>query len=196
MVRKLFLLLVLACPAAWATSVVPTTFEQLVADSSAVFRGEVTGVQCAWRSEPSRHLVTLVTFRVDRLLKGRLPAEVTLEFLGGEMSGHRMELVGMPHFSPGQHAVYFVENATDRVCPLLRLRHGRYPVKTDPATGEQRIVRDDGSPLQTPADVNAPLAETRSTHSVSLSSALTVVDFERRVLAETARSTAQQDRVR
>jgi hypothetical protein len=156
--RLLPLLLVIAV--ARATSVVPPSFDELLADSSLVFRGEVTAVRVAVSGDAgTRHPATFVTFAVERVLKGAAEAKITLEFMGGEISGRRVEIAGLPHFVPRERGVFFVENRDGRLCPITRLRHGRYRIVIEPATGIERVTRDDGSALGALADVHAALSD-------------------------------------
>ena len=165
-----------------ATTVVPPSFEELVDGSTLVFRGRVTAVQSGWSGEGAqRHLATRVTFAVERALKGEVPATLMLEFMGGERDGRRFEIAGLPKFATGERGVFFVENRDGRLCPLMRLRHGRYRVAQDGANGAERVTRDDHSALREPAAVREPLADDVAPRAASAGEGMTLVEFERAI---------------
>ena len=180
---KFALVSILFWAAAHATSVRPPIFDELVGDSELIFRGRVTEVQTGWEGEATqRHIVTCVTFQVDRTLKGTAPAALTLTFMGGQIDGHRLEIVGQPRFAVGERGVYFVENRGGRLCPLVRLRHGRYRVVADEKTATERIARDDFTPLLVVAQVSDPLPDsTVSRRAQSDGAGLTLTEFEDRI---------------
>lgn len=171
-----------------ATTVVPPTFDELVSTSELIFRGSVTAVESGWVGEgKQRRIVTRVSFAVERTLRGEAGATLTLEFLGGVVGDRALILAGWPTFAPGDRGVFFVENRTGRVCPLVRLRHGRYRVVADATSPAERIVRDDYTPLRAAADVVTPLGETTTpARAASPAPSLTLADFESQVTARSA----------
>src|SRR5688500_13012359 len=101
--RFLSLLLTLALvatPGARATSVIPPSFPELVAEAEAIYRGTVTGIEARRVARPDGGSVikTFVTFAVDRVLKGPGQSEVVLEFLGGTVGDESLAVTGMPKF--------------------------------------------------------------------------------------------------
>src|SRR5437868_1006878 len=94
--RKLsYLLLSLTCLAALhdsqATTVIPPTFDELVAQAEVIFQGEVTDVQSQWVGEGAqRHIVSYVTFKVEDALKGSPGQNYTMRMLGGTVDGETM----------------------------------------------------------------------------------------------------------
>ncbi|MSU50848.1 MAG: hypothetical protein EXS37_17465 [Opitutus sp.] len=147
-------------PAASATSVVAPSFSELVAEAQDIFRAKVREVRSAWVDSPQGRVIkTYVTFDVLKRLKGQAPAELTLQFLGGELDGESMRVAGMPRFSVGQTELVFVSGNGRRFCPLVAMMHGRYRVQTDSASGREYVARDDGVPLESEHDVPLPQAE-------------------------------------
>lgn len=183
------LLALCLCLSARATTVIAPSFDELVQASELVFRGRVTALKSDWTGEgENRRIATWVTFAVERTLRGTTEAEITLEFLGGEVEGRRLRLAGFPAFEVGERGVFFVENRSGRVCPLMRLRHGRYRIleeKTDEAVKE-RIVRDDYSALHAVEGVVAPLGEPGGPQVAALATALTLENFEAAILTRSA----------
>ncbi len=85
-----------------AASVVAPTFEGLVTRARTVFVAETVDVSSRWVSTGSgRAIVTVVTFKVLRTLKGELGAQTQLEFLGGTVGEYRLEVPGIPRFRVG-----------------------------------------------------------------------------------------------
>lgn len=173
---------------AHATTVVPPSFEQLVGRSEAIFRGRVTAVTAGWSGEGgARRIATRVTFAVERALRGTVGDSLTLEFIGGQIGDRRLVVAGTPQFVVGERGVFFVENRTARLCPLLRFGHGRYRITTGEADGIERIARDDRSPLAAVEAVREPLAEADATvRSAQVAGGMTVADFEQAILERAA----------
>jgi hypothetical protein len=191
--KSLTYLIALLCFAAGATatSVLPPTFSELVDGSMLVFRARVTAVETVWSGEGAeRHLATRVTFAVERSLKGGVPAELSLEFMGGARDGHRLEIAGLPKFAVGERGVFFVENRDGQLCPLMRLGHGRYRVAKDAATGSEHVARDDHSPLRDLSEVASPLTESPRRAAAPREEGMALEDFERAVTTQVERSPA------
>ena len=185
---RLFRLLCLGlAPVAFAgaTTVRPPSFAELVDGSALVFRGRVTAVESRWSGNGAqRHLATWVTFAVERTLKGEAAGAITLEFMGGERDGQRLEIAGMPRFVPDERGVFFLERRDGQMCPLRRLRHGRYRVVAAGPVSVERVARDDHTPLREPGGVQVPLAESGSARpdDAAMAAAMTLPDFERAII--------------
>jgi hypothetical protein len=148
-----------------ATSVTPPTFTQLTGRAESIFRGEVTAIrtELVTRAD-SRAIFTYVTFRIQEILKGTVPASataeqtVTLEFLGGTVGELTMDVVGIPRFSVGQTELLFVEKNGQQICPLVAMMFGRYRIQRHATTGAEFIARDNGAPLTSTDDIALPMA--------------------------------------
>jgi hypothetical protein len=192
--RSFFVLLVALAPLARGTSVVPPTFSELVAEADAIYRGRVMSIQprrVARADGDGSVIKTFVTFRVERVLKGPLQKEVTLEFLGGTLGDEKLEVTGMPKFNLGAREIVFVQKNGVQFCPLVALTHGRYRVLRDEATAREHIARDNGMPLITTAEVEFPMAAlpgpVRAARAADASAALTPEAFEASILSEAQR---------
>jgi hypothetical protein len=136
-----------------STTVIPPTFESLVAAANTIFVGEVMDVRAAWLSTPQgRAIKTYVTFKVEEVWKGSVGGVTQLEFLGGTIDGTTMEVVGMPTFRDGQRSVLFVHGEVRTASPLVGFWHGRMRVERDPY-GVDRVRTYDGRSLGSPAEV-------------------------------------------
>ena len=132
--------------AASSTTVIPPTFDALVANAATIFVGEVIGQRAIWVSTPQgRAIRTQVMFKVEDVWKGAAGPVTQLEFLGGTIGETRMEVTGMPAFTAGQRGVLFVA-PTRQVSPLVGFMHGRFRVERDHA-GVDRVRTHDGRSL-------------------------------------------------
>ena len=179
-----------------ATSVTPPTFTQLTSRAEAIFRGEVTTLrtELITRGE-SRAIFTYVTFRIQEILKGTVPASasadhtVTLEFLGGTVGELTMDVAGMPRFSVGQTELLFVEKNGQHICPLVAMMFGRYRIQRHATTGAEFIARDNGAPLTSTDDIALPMVAAAFAARVAplRAAALTPAAFSALIRDEAAR---------
>lgn len=180
-----------AAPRADATSVIPPSFPELVAEAEAIYRGTVTSIEArrVARPEGGTIIKTFVTFAVDSVLKGPTQSEVVLEFLGGTVGDESLEVTGMPKFAVGQREFVFVQKNGTQLCPLVGLMHGRYRVLRDADGAHDYVARDNGAPLTDTAEVELPMtplpAQMRTARAATPGAdALTPAAFESRVRAE------------
>jgi hypothetical protein len=172
-----------------ATTVVAPTFDELVTRAQVVFVGDTVDVRPRWVSTPSgRAIVTAVTFRVERVLKGELGGQTVLEFLGGTIGEDRLEIVGMPRFRMGDRDVLFVDNRGKPMSPVVALMHGRFRVLRDPATGRESVARFNFEPLASVASLGSAAPPAR----VPASKALSLPEFEREIERSARRQPAQR----
>ena len=136
---------------ALATTVIPPTFDDLVAHAEMIFQGTVTDVRSEWTGEGGqRHIASYVTFKVDDAIKGNPGAKVTLNLMGGTVGAETMEVSDAPKFKVGDRDILFVENNGTQFIPLVGIMHGRFHVQKD-ENGRDVVVTNDGAPL---TDVN------------------------------------------
>src|SRR4029450_883578 len=134
--------------AAWGTTVVPPTFEELVSQAEVIFQGAVTDVRSEWAGAGTqRHIVTYVTFRVEDSFKGNLGATYSIRLLGGTVHGETMEVTDTPKFNVGDRDILFVENNGSQFVPLVWLSRGRFRVDRDQTTGRDVVMTNERGPL-------------------------------------------------
>jgi hypothetical protein len=139
-----------------------------------------------------RVIKTFVTLSVQRRLKGDAGAELTLQFLGGEIDGVNMQIAGMPKFVKGSTEIVFVAGNGVRFCPLIAMMHGRYRVLTEEVTAREYVARDDGIPMESENDVKLSQEHDDAAGRLGrISEALSPGAFEQKILAEVARHVAQ-----
>jgi hypothetical protein len=172
-----------------AASVIAPTFDVMTARSQTVFVGQTLDVTSRWVSTSSgRAIVTVVTFKVIRTLKGELGGQTQLEFLGGTVGEYRMEVPGMPRFRVGDEDVLFVDERGRPVSPVVGFMHGRFRVLEDPGTGRRSVARHNFEPLASVADIGAATPAPR----VASARALSLAAFE----DEIVRAVRRQSQVR
>jgi hypothetical protein len=153
MLRAFLLLTVflLAVPAARATTVIPPTFDELVANAEMIFEGTVTAMRSEWMGQGAdRHIVTYVTFKIEDSIKGALGAEYTIRMFGGTVDGQTVEVTDAPRFKTGDRDILFVEHNGTQFIPLVGIMHGRFHVQPDANGANEKIAKDNGA---TVADV-------------------------------------------
>jgi len=146
--RALFCtLLVAAALPAFATTVVAPRFEALVDGAELIFTGQALTQRSEWRNQNGqRVIVTLVTFGVEQIYKGRASHTVTLQFLGGTVGDVTLEVAEVPRFKNGERAVLFVAGNGAAVSPVLGFFHGRFPLRRR-ADGTEEVLRYNGEKL-------------------------------------------------
>jgi hypothetical protein len=167
-----------------AASVIAPTFEVMVARAQTVFVGQTLDVRSQWVSTSSGPaIVTRVTFRVIRTLKGELGAQTQLEFLGGTVGEYRMEVPGIPRFRVGDEDVLFVDERGQPVSPVVGFMHGRFRVLDEPGTGRRLVARHDFAPLVSVSEIGAATVSPR----VASARALSLQAFEDEIVREARR---------
>jgi hypothetical protein len=167
-----------------AASVIAPTFEVMVARARTVFVGQTLDVRSQWVSTSSGPaIVTRVTFRVIRALKGELGAQTQLEFLGGTVGEYRMGVPGIPRFRVGDEDVLFVDERGQPVSPVVGFMHGRFRVLDEPGTGRRLVARHDFAPLVSVSEIGAATPAPR----VASARALSLQAFEEEIVREVRR---------
>jgi hypothetical protein len=168
---------------AFATVTVPMGFERLVGDSSAIFRGEVVDARSEWRQLRGESvIVTVIRFKVERVLKGSVSAMQTLEILGGSIGETTMAVPGMPQFSVGDRDLLCLER-TGALFPVLGASQGRFRVVTD-RSGRDRVVFSDGRPVGGVSEIGRAAVVVSSTPIAPM----TLSGFESTIEQELARA--------
>lgn len=160
--RRIFLVLLCAvlAQAARATTVIPPTFPELVAEADCIVRGTVTAVEVRAVATPRGPVPrTFVTLTVEECLKGSAPRELTLTLAGGTLGEKRPMVAGMPQFQIGHREILFVQGNGRQFCPLVGFYHGRYRVLTDATTGRDYVARENRVPLTATAEVGLPMLD-------------------------------------
>jgi hypothetical protein len=179
---SLALVLALARPS-FATVTVPMRFESLVGDASSIVRGEVVDVRSEWRQLRGETLiVTVVRFKVERVLKGSASPLETFELLGGSIGETTMAVPGMPQFAVGDRDLLCLERA-GALLPVMGASQGRFRITTD-RSGRDRVVFSDGRPV---ANINQ-IGRAAVVVSAAPMAPMTLAGFESTIEEELARA--------
>lgn len=179
-----FGLLVLTAASARSTSILPPTFDELVARADEVILARVVARQSSWvTSRSGRAIVTDVTFAIERTLKGEWRIQRTLEFLGGTVGEDTLTVVGIPEFLVNDRDVLFVRDTGRPASPLVGFSYGRFRVVRDSTFGTDIIRTFDGRPLASLDEVGntRPPAFFRPLRVLSLDDFLRAIDSAVRV---------------
>ncbi len=133
---------------ALATDVLPLSFDEVTERASAIALVETLSVRSDWRTNAQgTHIVTVVTFKVERGIKGQLGQQLQLEFLGGRIGSEAMEVDGMPQFAVGDRDVLFLSPNRNSIAPIVGMYQGRFRLEGDRAAGTDRILTHDWKPF-------------------------------------------------
>ena len=170
--RSLTALLLLMASPALATSLIPVSFDEMVAGSQAIVHGRVSAVG-GEMSGDRRSISTLVTVDVADDLKGELGSQVTFRVPGGRVGRYRRIIVGAPVFAEGDEVVVFLTARAPSIPYLFGLSQGVYRVARDAAgrrvvtqpilpdgASAERVVR--GEPARRPLPVTEFAARVRA----------------------------------
>jgi len=174
-----FGLLVLTAASAHSTSVLPPTFDELVARADEVILARVVARESSWvTSRSGQAIVTDVTFAVERTLKGEPRIQRTLEFLGGTVGDVSLTVAGIPDFQVNDRDVLFVRDTGRPASPLVGFSYGRFRVVRDATFGTDIIRTFDGRPLASLDDVGntRPPAFLKPARVLSLDEFLSEID--------------------
>jgi hypothetical protein len=173
-----------------ATTVVPPTFRQLVAQAELIVRAEVRAVRCEETQRNGGSVIhTYVKIGVLRALKGDAPAELELRILGGTVGDRTLHVAGVPRFVPGEKCLLFIENNGEQFCPLVAIMYGRYRVERRASDGVEMVRRDNGAPLRTAEEVSLPLhaaLPALASGAAQNGAGLTLAEFDNSISAELA----------
>jgi hypothetical protein len=117
-----------------AITVRPLTFEELVAQSTAVVYARVAGIRGRWTAD-RRSIESVVTIEPLRYLKGDLGEEIVMRMPGGEAGGRVQVLPGAPVLKEGDLVVLFLGAHGPAMPTLVGLVQGVFRVVLDTRTG-------------------------------------------------------------
>ena len=176
----LFALLALfAPPIAHATTFLPVTFDDLIAQSDVIFVGEVADVHpFTLQTREGTIVKTRVTFRVTDPLSGDASIVQVFDFLGGEADGVGLRISGMPTFTVGDRRIVFARH-DQSINPIVGFTQGLMRVTRD-TSGVERVQTLEGAPIVQPDSIGAPLMIQRAPMSPP-GEALRLDDFRTRI---------------
>jgi hypothetical protein len=178
------LVALMLCPAlAGATTVIAPTFDELTLRAERVVIAEVVDVESRRMDTPyGATIVTDVTFKVERTLKGDPLARTMLQFLGGTVGDEVVEVKGMPRFRIGDRDVLFIRERGRPISALVALMYGRFRVTGTARAGDERVWQHDFAPLRSIDEIGRS-----RTPGASPFASMRLADFVSRVIDTVAR---------
>jgi hypothetical protein len=132
-------------------------------------------------------IYSYVELQVTAVIAGHPPSPLILRVLGGKVGTKELIVQGAPQFHVGDEDILFVQGNGRQIFPLVRMMHGRYPVKKEAGTGREYIVRSNQVPLRATAEVGLPVAEGSAAalqrRMADTASALTPAQFTQQIRA-------------
>ncbi len=142
--------LALACSA----TLQQLSLDDMIAQSTAIVRGKVSGSYAAARGPL---IYTYYTVQVSETLKGAPQTSVTVAVPGGTANHLRQTVPGAPEFHGGDEFVFFLWTGKSGLTQVIGLTQGLFklspgqasdPVATRTASGELMLDRSSGRPVK------------------------------------------------
>jgi hypothetical protein len=130
------------------------SLDDLIAKSTAIVRGKVTGATAAF-SGPA--IYTHYTIQVSEQFKGAGQTSVDVVVPGGVANGLRQSFAGVPVLNPGDEFVFFLYTGKSGLTTVTGLTQGLFslgadgsadPTTTRNATRELMLDRSSGRPVK------------------------------------------------
>lgn len=129
----------LIATAAHALSVVPRSFDELVALADLVVVGTVAAQQSR-DDDAGRGISTYITLADLEVVKGTLSEpRYTLRVAGGRVGGRAQVYTGLPQLRTGERYVLFVRGNLRELFPVVGVQQGVFRVLRDGA-GRERVL--------------------------------------------------------
>lgn len=126
--------------AAHALSVVPRSFDELVALADLVVVGTVAAQRSRDDGAPGHGISTYITLTDLEIVKGTLSEpDYTLRGAGGRAGGRAQEYTGLPQLRTGERYVLFVRGNHRELFPVVGVQQGVFRVLRDGA-GRERVL--------------------------------------------------------
>ncbi|HTD67624.1 MAG TPA: hypothetical protein VK846_13945 [Candidatus Limnocylindria bacterium] len=146
----------------FGATVIAPSFDQLVESADLIFTGQTRSQRSEWRNiGGQKSIVTLVSFRVSAVHKGRADSVVTLQFLGGAVGDVTLDVSDMPKFRKGERVVLFVQKNGANASPLIGFYHGKFSLQSD-ATGRETVWKHDGEAVMDVLEIGRSKPTARS----------------------------------
>lgn len=142
-----------------ATTMLLLSREELVGRSEIVARVRV-GKAVTGPSEDGRAIVTRTEIEVTQLLKGKAPARLTVQQIGGSYGGKTQKVLGDAALKPGEDAVVFLRRDDKGTAYLTALSLAVYHVDGKGMARRElegaTLMRREGDQLQPAAPAEEP----------------------------------------
>ena len=163
-----------------ATTVRQMDLPELAQQAEVIADVTVSGIESFWASPAGGKAIhTRVTFSLNSApLKVQVTSPFTLDFLGGTVGNHRMEVSGMPKLQVGDRLILFSYGPDKTfVSPVIGFDQGALRVIRDQQNKVDRVYRWWGQPVNESQPFNSRVPVSAETATV----ANTVPEFLQRV---------------
>jgi len=168
-----------------ATAVRQLDLPELAQQAEVIADVTVTGIESYWASPAGGKAIhTRVTFSLNLApLKGQVTSPFTLDFLGGTVGDHRMEVSGMPKLQVGDRLILFSYGPDKTfVSPVIGFDQGALRVIRDQQDNVDRVYRWWGQPVNEAQPFNSRVpVSAETTTAEQLRAANSVEEFLQRV---------------
>ena len=122
-----------------ATTIVPTSVEELTGNSSHVVEALAAESWARWDSQ-HRFIYTYTRFQISASLKGNPPSDVVVKQLGGSAEGYTQKVAGVRGWAPGERAVLFLRPSMEKdgSFEVTGLMQGNFRIRAS-STGETLV---------------------------------------------------------
>ncbi len=134
-----FLIAVALAVPAHALTLTPVTFEEIVAEATAVVYARVAEVRGRWTAD-RRAIESIVALDALRYFKGDLGEHVAIRLPGGEAGGFVNVLPGVPVLHEGDLVVLFLGSKGPVMPSIVGLTQGVFRVAVDPRAGTALVT--------------------------------------------------------
>ena len=126
-----------------ATTIVGMNERALARAADAIVIGTISTIETVGSADGA--ISTLVTVDVERAVKGRVGARVTLKQPGGQLGGRGLWIAGSPEFARGERQMLFLSAARDGTARTTALGLGQFTLAPHPRTAETMAMRRTGA---------------------------------------------------
>jgi len=131
--------LLLVPPGLPATTLARLTLDQMAAGSPAVARVRCVRTESLWKNGS---IWTVATLQVVESVKGKLPAEISVQLPGGRVGHLTARVDGSPKFTHGEEAILFLAPAGAGGFTVSGWAEGTFRIGRDARTGEETVTQD------------------------------------------------------
>jgi hypothetical protein len=125
-----------------ATSVIFLEAEELFGKAEAVFYGEVTGRESVENPGGMSTIVTDVTVKIEKSIKGNLAAAAIVRVPGGRIGEKGLAVSGTPEFEVGDRVLLAVDKEKEGRFMVRGFFQGRFSLVPVGPAGELWVVQD------------------------------------------------------
>lgn len=89
-------------------TIAEASLEEITQESSIIVRGTVSSIEYQWENPQHNAIETLITFHVDRYIKGSGNAQIVIKQMGGHIGDFGDIVSGTPQLTVGEDLVLFL----------------------------------------------------------------------------------------